>query len=135
MCRENPELIGNAINEILRMEAPIQDFSRYVARDYELDGVLLPADSRVIAFYGAANRDPAKFSDPDRFDIRRGNAGAHLSFGAGSHMCLGMHLAKLEMRALFTALARSVKRFSIVESERALHNVLRGFSKLIVEVD
>jgi cytochrome P450 len=58
-----------------------------------------------------------------------------MAFGAGPHMCLGMNLAKLEMRALFTALARKVKRFQIEAEERALNNVLRGFSKLIVTVE
>lgn len=127
-------LIPSAINEILRMEAPIQDFGRYVAADYDMDGVLLPEGSRVIAFYGAANRDPRKFANPDIFDVTR-NAAAHLAFGAGPHMCVGMNLAKLEMRSLFRSLARRVKRFRIVEERRALHNILRGFSKLIVEVD
>jgi len=135
LVRNDPSLIPAAINEILRMEAPIQGFSRYVARDYDLDGVSLPEGSRAIVFYGAANRDPRQFPHPDRFDVRRDNAGRHMAFGAGPHMCLGMNLAKLEMRALFTALARKVKRFQIEAEERALNNVLRGFSKLIVTVE
>jgi cytochrome P450 len=117
------------------MEAPIQGFSRYVAHDYDLDGVLLPAGSRAIVFYGAANRDPRQFPDPDRFDVRRDHAGRHMSFGAGPHRCLGLNLAKLEMRALFTVLARRVKRFHIEEEERVMNNVLRGFSRLIVTVE
>ena len=68
-------------------------------------------------------------------DIQRDNAGRHMAFGAGPHMCLGMNLARIEMRALFTALARKVKRFHIEEEERMLNNVLRGFSKLIVIVE
>jgi cytochrome P450 len=135
LVRDDPSLIPGAINEILRMEAPIQGFSRYVARDYDLEGVLLPEGSRTIVFYGAANRDPRQFPQPDRFDVRRDNAGRHMAFGAGPHMCLGSNLAKLEMRALFTALARRVKRFHIEAEERALNNVLRGFSKLIVSVE
>ncbi|HEX7742419.1 MAG TPA: cytochrome P450, partial [Sphingobium sp.] len=91
--------------------------------------------SRAIAFYGAANRDERKFPDPDRFDVRRVNATGQVAFGAGPHMCLGMNLAKLEMRAIFTALASRVKRFHIEEEERVLHNILRGFSKLIVSVE
>jgi cytochrome P450 len=135
LVRDDPSLLPAAINEILRMDAPIQGFSRYVARDYDLDGVLLPEGSRAIVFYGAANRDPRQFPDPDRFDVRRDNAGRHMAFGTGPHMCLGMNLAKLEMRALFTALARRVKRFRIEEEERVLHNILRGFSKLMVSVE
>ena len=135
LVRNDPSLIPAAINEVLRMEAPIQDFSRYVARDYDLDGLLLPEKSRAIIFYGAANRDPRQFPHPDRFDVQRDNAGRHMAFGTGPHICLGMNLARLEMRALFTALARKVKRFHIEAQERALNNVLRGFSKLIVTVE
>jgi cytochrome P450 len=135
LVRDDPSLIPAAINEALRLEAPIQGFSRHVARDYDMDGAWLPEGSRAIAFYGAANRDPRQFPDPDRFDIRRDNPGRHVAFGAGPHMCLGMNLAKLEMHALFTALARKVRRFHIETEERTLNNVLRGFSKLIVVVE
>jgi cytochrome P450 len=135
LIRDDPSLIPGAINEILRIEAPIQGFSRYVARDYDLDGVTLPAGSRAIVFYGAANRDPRQFPYPDRFDVRRDNAGRHMAFGAGPHMCLGMNLAKLEMRALFAALALRVKRFRVEKEARMLHNILRGVSNLIVTVE
>jgi cytochrome P450 len=135
LVRNDLSLIPAAINEILRMEAPVQGFSRYVARDYDLDGVALPQGARAIVFYGAANRDPRQFPDPDRFDVRRDNAGRHMTFGAGPHGCLGTHLARLEMRSLFMALARKVKRFHIETEERVLNNILRGFSKLIVTVE
>jgi cytochrome P450 len=135
LVRNDPSLIPAAINEILRLEAPVQGFSRYVARDYDMDGILLSEGSRAIVFYGAANRDPRQFPDPDRFDIQRDNAGSQVAFGAGPHGCLGMHLAKLEMRSLFIALARKVKRFHIEAEERVLNNVLRGFSKLVVNVE
>lgn len=107
--RESPSLIPSAINEILRLEAPIQGFSRYVASDFDMSGVTLPAESRAIVFYGAANRDARAFPDPHTFDVTR-NGPNQLAFGAGPHVCAGIHLARLEMNAIFTALARTVKR-------------------------
>jgi cytochrome P450 len=134
LVREDPALIRGAINEVLRYESPIQGaFSRYVEHDVDMDGVLMPAGSRAIVFYGSANRDERKYADPDRFDVRRG-ANDQISFGAGPHACVGMHLARIEMRALFTALAGRVRRFEGVDQERALHNVLRGFNRLQVKV-
>ena len=132
--REFPSLIPSAINEILRMEAPVQGFSRYVARDYYMDGVTLPADSRAIVFYGAANRDRRKFPDPHRFDVAR-NPTNHMAFGAGPHVCVGINLARLEMKAVFGALAKRVKKFHIEEEQREIHNILRGFRRLIVSIE
>jgi cytochrome P450 len=94
---------------------------------------VLPAGSRAIVFYGAANRDERKYSNPDHFDVRR-RPGDHLGFGAGPHACVGMNLARIEMLALFNALAKRVRRFTIVEEEPVLHNVLRGFKTLRVSV-
>jgi cytochrome P450 len=133
LVRNDPTRIPGAINEILRMESPIQDFSRLLVKDYDCDGIKLPAGARVIMFYGAANRDERKFADPDRFDVRR--AAVNLSFGAGPHMCAGQNLARLEMRAIFTALAARVKSFHIESEVRVVHNVLRGFRSLVVSVD
>ena len=134
MVRENPRLIPSAVNEVLRYDPPIQGFSRYVAREVDMEGVLLPAGSRAIMFYGAANRDERKYPDPDRFDVLR-RPGDHLGFGAGPHACVGMNLARMEMIALFTALAKRVGRFTILEEEAVLNNVLRGFKLLRVAVN
>jgi cytochrome P450 len=131
---EDPKLMPSAVNEVLRYDAPTQDFSRYVARDVDMDGVLLPAGSRAIVFYGAANRDERKYPDPDRFDVRR-RPGDHLGFGAGPHACIGMNLAQIEMLALFTALAKRVRRFTILEQKPVLNNVLRGFKTLRIAVN
>jgi cytochrome P450 len=134
MVREDPRLIPSAINEVLRYDAPIQGFSRYVARDVDMDGVLLPAGSRAIVFYGAANRDERKYPDPDRFDVLR-RPGDHLGFGVGTHACVGMNLARIEMMELFGALAKRVRRFTILEEKVKLNNVLRGFETLRVTVN
>ncbi|HTF48369.1 MAG TPA: cytochrome P450 [Pseudonocardia sp.] len=133
LVRDNPALIPGAMNEVLRLEAPIQSFSRYTTTDHDIEGVRIPAGSRAIMFYGAAGRDEREYPDPDRFDVRRGAAN-HLAFGTGPHVCVGVYLARLEMTALFTALARRVRRFKLGTAERALHNILRGFTRLDVTV-
>jgi cytochrome P450 len=134
LVREDPHLMPSVVNEVLRYDAPVHGFSRYVARDVDMDGVLLPAGSRAIVFFGAANRDERKYPDPDRFDVLR-RPGDHLGFGAGPHACVGMNLARIEMLALFTALAKRVRRFTILEQEPLLNNVLRGFKTLRIAVD
>jgi cytochrome P450 len=133
LLRQDPRLIPSAVNEVLRYDAPLQGFSRSVVRDVDIDGVVLPVGSRAIVFYGAANRDERKYPDPDRFDVLRRPAD-HLGFGAGPHACAGMNLARMEMLALFTALAKRVRRFTIVEQTPLLNNVLRGFTTLRVAV-
>jgi cytochrome P450 len=131
---EAPSSIPAAINEILRMEAPLQGYSRLVTRDYQMEEVMLPAGSRAIVFYGAANRDERKFPDPHKFDVTR-NATEHVTFGSGVHACVGLHLARLEITAIFRALAMRVKRFHIEHEVRNVNHVLRGFSELVVSVD
>jgi cytochrome P450 len=131
---ESPSRIPGAINEILRMEAPVQCFSRLLAKDYDMNEITLPAGSRAIVFYGAANRDERKFARPHTFNVLR-NSTDQLAFGTGPHMCVGVHLARLEMNAIFVALAARVKRFHIEREVRDLNNVLRGFGQLIVAVE
>ena len=130
---ENPALIPGAINEVLRIESPVQVFSRYLARDAEIDRVRLPQGSRALVMYGSANRDERKWQEPDRFDIRR-KAAEQLAFGHGEHLCVGLPLARLEMRALLTALARRVKRFEVLQLKRGINNTLRGLEQLRVAV-
>jgi cytochrome P450 len=105
-----------------------------VVQDYQMDEVMLAAGSRAIVFFGAANRDERKFSDPHRFDVTR-NAAEQLAFGSGPHACIGLHLAKLEMTEIFRGLARRAKRFSIEHEVRNVNNTLRGFRKLMVGVE
>ena len=131
--RADPSLIPNAVNEVLRLESPIQGFSRMVTRDHVVDGVTIPANTRVIVLYGSANRDERKWEDPERFDVRR-RASEHLAFGQGPHACVGMSLARLEIKALLTALAKRVTRFELGHTRRAINNVLRGFESVEVTV-
>ncbi|MEM9579287.1 MAG: cytochrome P450 [Pseudomonadota bacterium] len=110
--RADRSLVRNAIEEVVRLNTPIKAFSRYVAEDVEVEGTLLPKDTRVLMVFGAANRDPARFADPDGFDIER-NLRGHVGFGHGVHTCLGMHLARLEMDCLFNALADRIDRIEL----------------------
>ena len=79
---------------------------RVAVEDVDLDGFTAPAGTLVIANTAAANRDPAVYSDPDRFDITRGDAPAMLTFGGGIHYCLGAHLARIELAEALTTMAR-----------------------------
>ena len=104
--KQSPELVPQAIEEMLRFDAPAQLVDRYAATDMELGGVSLKAGDAVTAVLGSANHDPAAFPNPDVFDIRR-NPNGHYGFGGGIHYCLGAPLARLvapiAMRALIDA--------------------------------
>ena len=105
--RAKPELITSAVEECLRFDGPIILTSRVLHADVEFGGKLLRADTKVWGMLGAANRDPAVFPDPDRFDVER-TPNAHLAFGGGPHYCLGAHLARVEAQV---AIGELVRRF------------------------
>jgi len=132
--RADRSLIKNAIEEIVRLNTPIRAFSRLVSEDIQVAGVDLKQDERVLMIFGAANRDPSQFPEPDRFDIERSTRG-HVGFGHGVHACLGMHLARLEMTLLFDALADRVERFSLTGvSVVAKNSSIHAYSSVPVEV-
>jgi cytochrome P450 len=133
LVRKDAALIPGAINEALRLESPIRGFTRCVTADATIGGTLIPAGSRVLLLYASANRDERKWHDPERFDVRR-RASDHLGFGNGTHMCAGLHLARLEMTALLEVLIEKVQHFEIGEPVLALNNVLRGLKSLPVLV-
>jgi hypothetical protein len=105
--RANPERIASAVEECLRYEGPIVLTTRVVHDDVEFGGKVIPKDSLVMAMLAAANRDPARFPDPDRFDVERRD-NAHVAFGGGTHLCLGMHLARMEAQEALGALVSRV---------------------------
>ncbi len=130
---EDPGLIPNAIEELLRFEAPSPVQSRYVTRDVEHYGQKVEEGSIMVLLTAAANRDEREFVDPDRFDIHR-RIGHHLSFGYGIHFCLGSHLARLEGRV---ALDEVLKRFPTWEvdwdnAKQAHTSTVRGWDRLPV---
>ena len=91
-----------AVEEGLRWEAPLINNARVALCDTEIEGTSIPAGAPIISSLGSANRDPSRWSDPDRFDVFREPPG-HLAFGFGSHICLGIHLARMEMRIALNA--------------------------------
>jgi len=133
LVRKEPALIPGAINEALRLESPIRGFTRQLTNDGRIGGIDVPKGSRALLLYASANRDERKWEDPERFDVRR-RASDHLGFGNGTHMCAGLHLARLEITALLEVLVEKVQRFEIGEPVLALNNVLRGLASLPVRV-
>ena len=103
MISGDRSLIANAIDESLRLEPSVVRVDRYATRDTTLNGAHIERGDFVIVMIAAANRDPAAFPQPDRFDVRRANSKQHLTFAHGPHACLGIHLARLEAHAAVTA--------------------------------
>jgi cytochrome P450 len=134
ILRENPNLIRGAFEEVLRFEAPVQSFFRTTTRDVEVGGVRLADGQKVLLLFAAANRDPRRWDNPDRFDVTRRAAG-HMTFGTGIHGCVGQAVARLETEAILAALAKRVASFELTgEPERRLNNTLRGFDRMPLRV-
>jgi cytochrome P450 len=133
ILRDNPALIPDAINEVVRLESPLQGFTRLLTHDIQIDGTDLPAGARVLLLYGSANRDERKWSAPAQFDIRRKTAD-HLGFGHGVHQCVGANLARMEIRALLVALVARVKSIQLGKARRSINNMIRGWESMEVAV-
>ncbi|BCZ24388.1 cytochrome P450 [Mycobacterium senriense] len=133
--RRRPELWPNAVEEILRLESPVQLTARLALNDVEIAGRQLERGDLVLVYLAAANRDPAVFPDPHRFDIERENAGRHLAFSGGRHFCLGAALARAEGEV---GLRTFFERFPGVRAagagSRRETRVLRGWSSLPVNL-
>lgn len=133
MLRERPELWPNAVEEILRLDSPVQMTARVARKDVDLAGSRIKREQVVVLYLAAANRDPSVFPDPDRFDIERPNAGRHLAFSGGRHFCLGAALARAEGEVgLRTFFDRFPKVRAAGTGSRRDTRVLRGWSTLPV---
>jgi cytochrome P450 len=134
MLRDDPSMVPNAIEEILRFESPVQAVARTVAEPVELSGVMLEPADIVVSLVGAANRDPAMFENPDRFDITRKDLRL-LSFGGGIHFCLGAQLARIEAAVVFETVLRRLSEPRLVEPDHPKWRpsfLLRGLTELPV---
>jgi cytochrome P450 len=114
--RAHPELIEPMIEEVLRWDPPIQCTYRRATAQTHLHGVSVPEGGMVVPMWGAANRDPAEFSEPDRFDINRPNVRKHMGFGHGPNFCAGAELARLEAKIAFELL---LERLPDLELDKA----------------
>ncbi len=134
LAAEPERRLPDAVEEMLRYDTPLQLFERWVLDDIEIDGTAIPRGSEVALLFGSANRDPARFPDPGRFDITRPAAGnKHVSFGAGIHYCLGAPLARVELAASFGAFLRDAPGMRLVrEPEWRPGYVIRGPRELPV---
>ena len=131
-----PELIPNFIEEALRLESPIKAFFRVARSDTELGGVKIPAGSRLAVLFASANHDESHFSNPERFDIYRENAGDHFAFGLGIHYCLGASLARTEARVAFEVLLTRLKDIRLGAGNDFTHTpsfIFRGLNALHLE--
>jgi cytochrome P450 len=99
-----PELLGNAADEFIRMVSPVIYMRRTALNDAEIAGQRIAAGEKVIMYYGAANRDAAVFENPDTLDIARPNAGRHIAFGYGPHVCLGKRVAQIQLEEAYRQL-------------------------------
>jgi cytochrome P450 len=134
LVRANPSLVRAAFEESLRWDSPSRMAGRIAMRDVEIDGIVIPQGERCGLMFAAANRDPRKWTDPDRFDVQRDNRG-HVGWGYGVHSCVGRVLAGLEADALLGAIARHIERFEPAgEPEPWMTTIGHGPEKLPVRV-
>jgi cytochrome P450 len=132
---DDPSLMGNAVEELLRFEAPSPTQSRWVARDVEYHGITIPAGSKISLLNGSADRDERHFPNPDVFDVRR-DIDRHLALGYGAHYCIGAALARMETRV---ALSETLKRYPTWEIDESrlefVHTAtVRGYASVPMRV-
>jgi len=132
--RDEPALLPSAVNEMFRFESPLQQTKRKATRDLQIGGKTIRASDQVLLCIGAANRDPARFPDPERFDVGR-SPNPHLGLGYGMHQCLGGLLAKTEAHVVFEALLRRTKEITLATDAVDWLNhsfIIRGLKTLPV---
>lgn len=122
--REQPNLLGAFLEEVLRYEPPFRGHYRHVVNDTTLCGVDLPAGSRILLLWGAANRDPSHFDDPDQFRLDRPGGKGHITFGKGAHFCVGAALARLEAQIVIGQLLERTANIEAAEIGRWLPSLL-----------
>lgn len=128
---DDPSLLGGAVDEFIRMVSPVIYMRRTATADVEVDGQLIREGEKVVMYYGAANRDPAMFENPDRLDVTRPNASKHIAFGYGPHTCIGKRVAQIQLEEAYRQI---LTRFPDLtwsgEIEIAPNNFVHAISRL-----
>lgn len=128
---DSPELLASAVEETLRFDSPTHMVARFARHDTELGGRKIRAGDMAYVVIGAANRDPARFADPDTFEIAR-QENRHLSFGISLHFCLGAPLARVMIATAISVVLAQFGRFKLVDAQRGGTLQLRGLARLVV---
>ncbi|MEM6827653.1 MAG: cytochrome P450 [Pseudomonadota bacterium] len=132
---ENPGLIPNAVQEMLRMQTPLAHMRRTCTEDTEVFGQTIKKGDKVVLWYLAANHEESVFEDPHKLDLERENAKRHIAFGYGIHRCVGARLAELQLRVLLEEMHKRRMRVHVAgDVERVRANFVHGFRKLEVEI-
>jgi cytochrome P450 len=135
LLKSDPErYLRTFIEEVIRLEGPVQGLQRFTTCDVSFHGVTIPKGSVINVRYAAANRDPAHFPDPDRIDLERKNAATHLGFGSGVHHCLGAPLARRELWWGFTAFLERIEDFRLAPGKNHLRHVPNFYLRCLKEL-
>lgn len=138
-ARASRDTLANAVEESLRMDAPVQLSLRLVLEDTQINGVPVAAGQFVVILWGSGNYDPEVFEDPERFDVERRNSKDHLSFGGGSHFCLGAPLGRLEVRIAYEHIFARLKNLRFAPDRNDFANqdavIFRGPERLHIQFD
>ena len=135
LFEQNPDVIPNAVQEMLRMQTPLAHMRRTCTEDTEVFGQTIRKGDKVVLWYLSANRDEEVFDDPDALDLTRDNARRHIAFGYGIHRCVGARLAELQLKILLEEMHKRRLRVDVVgDVERVRANFVHGFRKLEVQV-
>lgn len=135
LLKSDPEKhLRTFIEEVVRLEGPVQGLQRFTTRDVTMHGVTIPKGSVINVRYAAGNRDPEHFPDPDKLDLERGNAASHLGFGSGIHHCLGAPLARREMWWGFSAFLDRIEDFRLAPDKNQLRHVPNFYLRCLKEL-
>jgi cholest-4-en-3-one 26-monooxygenase len=126
--RDDPAILPDAVEEILRWSSPISHFTRTATEDYELRGVTIRAGEQVALYFASANRDEDVFDDPSAFQIDR-RPNPHLAFGFGEHFCMGAHVARVELETIFRHLLARLDSFEVSGTVERLSSIINGSIK------